>query len=217
MWLQSESKLLWQKNRRRSNGVKNPSPTSSQTSLQPSSRILTINGGSSSIKFALFRSNQTLDRTLSGKIDRMGLENTTLEFQDFETGERARQPIDSTSSASAIAFLLDWLEQRIGLRRLTQSATAWFMECSISLQNGYLNSSSTICGRSLIATPSICRGKLNLLSPFVREHHRFRSSHALIRAFIARCLASRNCWQFQGDLIDRESSGMGSMVFLTRF
>ena len=118
MWLQSESKLLWQKNRRRSNGVKNPSPTSSQTSLQPSSRILTINGGSSSIKFALFRSNQTLDRTLSGKIDRMGLENTTLEFQDFETGERARQPIDSTSSASAIAFLLDWLEKRIGLSTL---------------------------------------------------------------------------------------------------
>ena len=48
----------------------------------------------------------------------MGLENTTLEFQDFETGERARQPIDSTSSASAIAFLLDWLEQRIGLNTL---------------------------------------------------------------------------------------------------
>ncbi|MCY2984996.1 MAG: acetate/propionate family kinase [Planctomycetota bacterium] len=95
-----------------------PSPSSSQARLQPGSRILTINGGSSSIKFALFRSNETLDRSLSGKIDRMGLENTTLEFHDFGTGECASQPIDSASSASAIAFLLDWLEERIGLNTL---------------------------------------------------------------------------------------------------
>ncbi len=98
--------------------MKNPAPSSLQASLTSSSRILTINGGSSSIKFALFRSNETLQRSLSGKIDRVGLANTTLDFHDFVTGERARQPIDSASSDSTIAFLLDWLEQRIGLNTL---------------------------------------------------------------------------------------------------
>ena len=36
-------------------------------------RILTINGGSSSIKFALFESGKSLARILEGEIERMGL------------------------------------------------------------------------------------------------------------------------------------------------
>jgi acetate kinase len=115
---QSESDLLLQQNTRRSNGLKNPSPSTARVSPPTSLRVLTINGGSSSIKFALYRSNETLDRTLSGKIDRLGLENTSLEFHDLETGERTRQLIDSASKDSGAAFLLDWLEQRVGLNTL---------------------------------------------------------------------------------------------------
>jgi len=39
----------------------------------PNSGILTINGGSSSIKFALYRDGEPLKRGLYGKIDRIGL------------------------------------------------------------------------------------------------------------------------------------------------
>ena len=41
-------------------------------------RILTINGGSSSIKFALFETGETLRRILQGELERIGLPKTTL-------------------------------------------------------------------------------------------------------------------------------------------
>ena len=40
--------------------------------------ILTINGGSSSIKFALFESGNSLERILAGAIDRIGLPEATF-------------------------------------------------------------------------------------------------------------------------------------------
>jgi acetate kinase len=40
-------------------------------------RILTINGGSSSIKFALFQAGDSLQRILEGEIQRIGLPEAT--------------------------------------------------------------------------------------------------------------------------------------------
>ena len=45
-------------------------------------RILTINGGSSSIKFALYQVGEPLKRGLYGKVDRIGLSGTNLTFND---------------------------------------------------------------------------------------------------------------------------------------
>ena len=45
-------------------------------------RILTINGGSSSIKFALYQVGKPLERGLHGKVDRIGLSGTNLTFND---------------------------------------------------------------------------------------------------------------------------------------
>lgn len=98
--------------------MNHPVPTSAKTSAKSTSRILTINGGSSSIKFALFHATEKLDRTLSGKVDRIGLSDCTLNFQNFVTGERASLPIALGSFDSAIAFLLNWFEQRLGLGTL---------------------------------------------------------------------------------------------------
>ena len=44
--------------------------------------ILTINGGSSSIKFALYQVGEPLKRGLYGKVDRIGLSGTNLTFHD---------------------------------------------------------------------------------------------------------------------------------------
>ena len=41
-------------------------------------RILTINGGSSSIKFALFEAGVALRRTLEGELERIGLPEATF-------------------------------------------------------------------------------------------------------------------------------------------
>ena len=48
--------------------------------------LLTINGGSSSIRFALYDEGEPLRRLLDGKVDRVGLSGTNLTFKDF-TGQ----------------------------------------------------------------------------------------------------------------------------------
>jgi acetate kinase len=48
-------------------------------SMKPANpRILTINGGSSSIEFALYRVGEPLKRGLCGKVDRIGLSGANL-------------------------------------------------------------------------------------------------------------------------------------------
>ena len=44
--------------------------------------ILTINGGSSSIKFALYQAGEPLKRGLYGTVDRIGMSGTNLTFHD---------------------------------------------------------------------------------------------------------------------------------------
>ena len=47
--------------------------------MKPASpRILTVNGGSSSIKFALFDADSKLRRILAGRIERIGLPEATF-------------------------------------------------------------------------------------------------------------------------------------------
>ena len=53
--------------------------------IQPG--ILSINGGSSSIKFALYQTEAELERRLYGKIDRMGLNGTYLSFNDISNNQ----------------------------------------------------------------------------------------------------------------------------------
>jgi acetate kinase len=75
--------------------------------------ILTINGGSSSIKFALYRVDRVLTRFLSGKIDRIGLEDSTFTFNN-ENGVNQDIPEAGVSDYhSSIIFLMDWLEKQI--------------------------------------------------------------------------------------------------------
>ena len=50
--------------------------------------ILTINGGSSSIKFAMYQVREPLKRGLHGKVDRIGLSGTNLTFQDARSRSR---------------------------------------------------------------------------------------------------------------------------------
>jgi acetate kinase len=72
--------------------------------------LLTINGGSSSIRFALYEEGEPLRLLLNGKVDRVGLSGTNLSFED-STGLSQDSPIiDPARHPSAVAFLLDWLE-----------------------------------------------------------------------------------------------------------
>jgi len=75
--------------------------------------VVTINGGSSSIKFALYRIQAPAARLLSGKIERIGLSDPVLSIKDA-TGKADKQSIAAAGHRAAGDFLIDWLEQRVG-------------------------------------------------------------------------------------------------------
>ncbi|MGV8713473.1 MAG: acetate/propionate family kinase [Nitrosomonas sp.] len=76
--------------------------------------ILTINGGSSSIKFALYQIGEPLVRTLHGKIDRIGLPDTSLEFNDPTRNQQGINSFVASDSKSVANSLIDWFEGQHG-------------------------------------------------------------------------------------------------------
>ena len=80
--------------------------------------ILTINGGSSSIKFAVF-SGPGLPRTLSGQIERIGEEGTALVATRNDGKPASRHPISAPDHAHAAESLVAWLETEARIRGLT--------------------------------------------------------------------------------------------------
>jgi acetate kinase len=86
-----------------------------ELSMKPShASILTINGGSSSIKFAMYRTDEPLKRWLYGKVDRIGLAGTNLTFDDLTQNQQGSLSIQASDHRSAANVLIDWLEDRIG-------------------------------------------------------------------------------------------------------
>ena len=71
--------------------------------------VLTINGGSSSIRFTVYEAGKTPQRRLHGKIDRIGLSGTNLTFTDAAGGQGHRC-LAAVDHRKAAGFLLDWLE-----------------------------------------------------------------------------------------------------------
>ena len=74
--------------------------------------LLAINGGSSSIRFALFDEAEPPRRLLNGKVDRVGVSGTNLTFSDSTGQSQDRRTIDPADHRSAVAFLLEWLEMQ---------------------------------------------------------------------------------------------------------
>jgi acetate kinase len=76
--------------------------------------ILTINGGSSSIKFALFQAGESLARKLHGKVDRIGLPDTNLTYSAPATNQPVSRTLAAADHKSAANSLIDWLETQPG-------------------------------------------------------------------------------------------------------
>jgi acetate kinase len=75
-------------------------------------RILTINGGSSSIKFALYEAAKPLKRGLYGTVDRIGLTGTNLTFHDADEKPQSSRKLAAADHKSAANSLIDWLEEQ---------------------------------------------------------------------------------------------------------
>jgi acetate kinase len=83
------------------------------------SQILTINGGSSSIKFALYAAGKPLKRGLCGTVDRIGLSGTNLKFHEADGKPEVSCKLVAADHKSAANALIDWLEKQIDFKSVT--------------------------------------------------------------------------------------------------
>lgn len=74
--------------------------------------MLTLNGGSSSIRFAVYEASLRPQRQLVGRIDRIGTDHATLIVGAAVGKEQAPRHISGTDLGAAAGALFDWLEMQ---------------------------------------------------------------------------------------------------------
>jgi acetate kinase len=74
--------------------------------------ILAINGGSSSIKFALFKVGNPLEQLFYGEIENIGTKKAKLNFTNTCDQQRNRIDIVASNHDQAANRLIDWLEKQ---------------------------------------------------------------------------------------------------------
>ena len=76
--------------------------------------ILTINGGSSSLKSSLFQVGPPLTPVWSCLVDRIGFPDVTLTLTDMASGTSERQTIQAVHHKDCVGLLIARLEQKVG-------------------------------------------------------------------------------------------------------
>jgi acetate kinase len=74
--------------------------------------ILSINGGSSSIKFSLYRIKEPLEQLYNGEIENIGSKKSTLNFNNNTDQQKNSFDIEATNHDEAANHLIDWLEKQ---------------------------------------------------------------------------------------------------------
>ena len=75
-------------------------------------QILTINSGSSSIKFSLYRMGSTEELRFVGKLDRIGVDNGHFLAQDRSGNSLVERLLDLPNHEAALQTLFDWLQAK---------------------------------------------------------------------------------------------------------
>src|SRR5580704_10036035 len=81
--------------------------------------VLTINGGSSSIKFAIFEMAEKLQCKLSGAFNRIGLNNPEFIVKDNNGHIQNSLNVNASNFKEAAGYLIDWLEKQDGFDRVS--------------------------------------------------------------------------------------------------
>jgi acetate kinase len=76
------------------------------------SNILTINGGSSSIKFALYKMEEPLVQLFCGEIENIGTPKAKLNFINAVDQKKGSLDIEAADHDQAANHLIDWLEKQ---------------------------------------------------------------------------------------------------------
>ncbi|MCC5797743.1 MAG: acetate/propionate family kinase [Methylophaga sp.] len=84
----------------------------------PQTQLLTINGGSSSIKFTLYNVGASLTATLSGKLTGLGLQTASLRINNLQTDEESITEVEAEDYPQAVSLLMDWFQKNIDISAL---------------------------------------------------------------------------------------------------
>ncbi len=77
--------------------------------------ILTVNVGSSSLKFAVFRANHEPARVLAGNFERVGLADAQLSVSDVAAGSEERFAVSAPDHAACVPRLMNLLADKTNL------------------------------------------------------------------------------------------------------
>ena len=77
--------------------------------------VLTINGGSSSLKFAVFAASESLDRVLTGRVERVGQGESRLVVSAADGGRREDRAVAAPDQAAAAGLVIEEIERGLGL------------------------------------------------------------------------------------------------------
>ena len=157
-------------------------------------RILTINGGSSSIKFALFESGKPLERRLSGMIDRIGLSGTTLTFNEPTRNPQSSISLASSTHKAAASVLLDWLEEQGGFGSVGGVGHRVVHGRNHTQPELVRPELLTELHRISPYAPEHLPGEIELIEAFLQRHPMLLQVPALTRHFTAPCHWSPSCY-----------------------
>ncbi|HTF16280.1 MAG TPA: acetate/propionate family kinase [Burkholderiales bacterium] len=131
--------------------------------------ILTINSGSSSIRFAVYEAGEPPRRRLDGKIDRIGLNGTNLTVNDPAVKPQVPRRLGAADHRKAAGFLMDWLQ--------AQPVFASVKAAGHRVVHGMKHSEPQRVTARLLA-------ELHRITPYAPEH--LPRGIALIEAFLRR-------------------------------
>lgn len=77
-----------------------------------SASILTLNGGSSSVKFSLFEANGSLRRIYEGAIERIGQPGAILHVKGLSTEHNFSRDVKISDHSAAVNVLVDWIQKQ---------------------------------------------------------------------------------------------------------
>ncbi len=73
--------------------------------------VLAINSGSSSLRFTLFKTGESLAPILTGKFERIGLPDAGLSLTDVRANRSDERRIDAPNHVACVSQLVELLEQ----------------------------------------------------------------------------------------------------------
>ncbi|HEV2453979.1 MAG TPA: acetate/propionate family kinase, partial [Verrucomicrobiae bacterium] len=81
--------------------------------MYSNAHVMTVNGGSSSIKFALFENEEPLRRVLAGRLEGIGLPQGRFMVKGEAAADNFSRPIAVPDHDAAVNTLMDWVQERI--------------------------------------------------------------------------------------------------------